>query len=273
MPVTTTLHPRNHHFAWREHSGPFRLLTSKQARQFDDAGYVLLEDVVAEHALAEARSIIDAFDAESNRRLAEASEASGSIGRVDEINFDGQLAARDSRLRGFVAGSPFVDIALDLVGPDVRLYWDQSVYKRPGTAKPFPWHQDTAYAFTVPQDYLTCWVPLVDATIENGCPWVMPGEHRRGTVEHRLVESLGWVCKDEDEGGVPVEARAGDVVVFSSLTPHRTGPNLSPEMRRAYVLQYAREGTVVYQGDARDAMVVDDPERQFVVARQGVPVG
>jgi len=41
-----------------------------------------------------------------------------------------------------------------------------------------------------------------------------------------------------------VPAKAGDIVVFSSLTPHRTGPNLTADMRRAYILQYAPSGII-----------------------------
>jgi len=34
-----------------------------------------------------------------------------------------------------------------------------------------------------------------------------------------------------------------DIVVFSALTPHRTGPNVSSGTRKAYILQYAVDGT------------------------------
>ncbi len=30
-----------------------------------------------------------------------------------------------------------------------------------------------------------------DATIENGCPWVMPGVHSRGSLDHWYTD-LGW---------------------------------------------------------------------------------
>ena len=62
----------------------------------------------------------------------------------------------------------------DLIGPDVRLYWDQAVYKKPGTEE-FRWHQDNGYTFIEPQQYLTCWVALTDTDEKNGCPWVVPG--------------------------------------------------------------------------------------------------
>ena len=36
--------------------------------------------------------------------------------------------------------------------------------------------------------------------------------------------------------------RAGDIVVFSSLTPHTTGPNLTGEVRKSYIVQFAPDG-------------------------------
>ena len=92
----------------------------------------------------------------------------------------------------------------DLIGPDVRLYWDQAVYKKPGTESPFPWHQDNGYAFVEPQQYLTCWVALTDATEDNGCPWVVPGLHRRGALAQSTPTSASsasatrptpWPCR------------------------------------------------------------------------------
>ena len=86
--------------------------------------------------------------------------------------------------------------AADLIGPDVNLYWDQAVYKKPEKPRRFPWHQDNGYTFIEPQHYLTCWIALTDATEDNGCPWVAPGLHRSGTLAHRYVEPLGYECFD-----------------------------------------------------------------------------
>ena len=41
------------------------------------------------------------------------------------------------------------------------------------------------------------------------------------------------------------EVPAGGVVVFSSLTPHLTGPNMTDAVRKAYILQYAPTGAIV----------------------------
>src|SRR5690606_22202254 len=94
------------------------------------------------------------------------------IARAGEITFSTHLVLRSALLRAFCASPLFQDLGHDLIGPDVRLYWDQAVYKKPEADRDFPWHQDNGYAFVEPQQYLTCWVALSDATLENGCPWV-----------------------------------------------------------------------------------------------------
>ena len=72
-------------------------------------------------------------------------------------------------------------------------------------------------------------------------PWVVPGLHRRGTLLHGLTD-LGWQCLEEPEDPVAVPLRAGSIAVFSSLTPHRTGPNESDAVRKAYIVQFAPDG-------------------------------
>ncbi len=113
-----------------------------------------------------------------------------------------------------------------------------------------PWHQDNGYTYVEPQAYLTCWIPLVDANLDNGCVWVMPGHapprHPRA-LGHRA--RLPLPARRESDGAVAVPARAGSVVVFSSLTPHWTGPNTTDEVRSAYIVQYAPDGAEALRGD------------------------
>jgi ectoine hydroxylase-related dioxygenase (phytanoyl-CoA dioxygenase family) len=80
---------------------------------------------------------------------------------------------------------------------------------------------------------------------------------------------VGYQCIEHPADAVPVEAPAGSVVVFSSLTPHRTGPNVTDGVRKAYILQYAPDGAEALRGDptqpptARDRQ--DDADRQFEI--------
>jgi ectoine hydroxylase-related dioxygenase (phytanoyl-CoA dioxygenase family) len=163
----------------------------------------------------------------------------------------------------------FSDLGRDLLGPAVRLYWDQAVYKKPGTEAPFPWHQDNGYGFVEPQCYMTCWIALTDATKESGCPWVVPEIHRMGTLEH-WTTPLGYRCLDENPPGAePIEAPAGSIVVFTSLTPHATGANRTQGVRKAYIVQLAIDGTCLTRPNpetgAIDTVPQNDPGRQFLI--------
>ena len=139
-------------------------------------------------------------------------------------------------------------MARDLVGPDVRLYWDQSVFKQPNGAEPVLWHQDNGYTYVEPQAYLTCWLAITDATPENGCIAVMPGVHRDGTLAHRSTP-VGEECWGDWSAAVEVPVRAGSIVVFTSLTPHATKRNTTNDVRKAYIVQYAPDGAVAHFGD------------------------
>jgi ectoine hydroxylase-related dioxygenase (phytanoyl-CoA dioxygenase family) len=79
---------------------------------------------------------------------------------------------------------------------------------------------------------------------------------------------MGWFCREHDGGeAFPVPVKAGDVVVFSSLTPHRTGPNVTKNVRKTYILQYAPDGARVVDGEPCSA-----PDRQFLILKNGKSV-
>ena len=113
------------------------------------------------------------------------------ISETKAITFSSHLVAKSAVLRDFVKNEVFAELCCDLIGPDVNLYWDQAVYKKPENPRRFPWHQDDGYTFVVPQQYLTCWTPLTTATVDNGCPQIVPGLHKLGTLKHTYVDPLG----------------------------------------------------------------------------------
>jgi ectoine hydroxylase-related dioxygenase (phytanoyl-CoA dioxygenase family) len=219
---------------------------------------------------------IDRIEAGVESYLADQQDGRISIAEAGAITFSTHLVTQSERLAAFSRHPFFAGVCADLVGPDVNLYWDQAVYKKPEKPRRFPWHQDNGYAYVEPQQYLTCWVALTDATLDNGCPQVAPGLHRSGTLAHTYVDPLGWECLSDYEGAAVAEVPAGGVVVFSSLTPHLTGPNLTDAVRKAYILQYAPAGAEILEGrppsPPTGRTVAADPNRQFPVIRGGAPV-
>lgn len=248
--------------------GPFRRITAEQARSYNELGFFLFEDAIDAATVDRVRDAIDPFEARIEETLRSAPGGKMFIAQAGGITFTTHLVQLSPVLRDFAASPVFQDLCHDLIGPEVRLYWDQAVYKKPEYPKPFPWHQDNGYTYIEPQAYLTCWVALTGATRDNGCPWVIPGGHLRGTLAHRLT-GLGFVCREEDgPEAIPVPARAGSIVVFSSLMPHRTGPNVTKQVRKSYILQYAPDGARIVQQDT----LCNAPDRQFSVLKDGKPV-
>jgi ectoine hydroxylase-related dioxygenase (phytanoyl-CoA dioxygenase family) len=272
-----TVHPWNTGFAWVDHAGPRHALSDEQVAQFDEQGYVVVPDLVDPATLTSVRAEADRFEQRVAEHLASVDGGRIAIAETGAITFSTHLVARSEVLRDLSRHPAIVGICADLVGPEVNLYWDQAVYKKPEKPRRFPWHQDNGYAFVEPQQYLTVWLALTDATRDNGCPVVAPGFHRRGTLAHTYVHPLGWECLHDPEGTVMAEVPAGGAVVFSSLTPHLTGPNTTDAVRKAYILQYAPRGAEVLRGNPADGGPAgrepcDAPDRQYPVLVGGVPV-
>jgi ectoine hydroxylase-related dioxygenase (phytanoyl-CoA dioxygenase family) len=269
-------HPWNRGFTWQEHTGPFECVSTAQAAQLDELGYFVVADAFDRQTLDELDAALASGDDDVKRFLERAPGGRFSVAGLDTQTVAPHAVTRSECARRFCAHPMLAGIAHDLVGPDVRLYWDQSVYKQPGSAEPVLWHQDTGYTYVEPQSYLTCWVAITDATTDNGCIAVMPGLHRRGTLAHRSTP-IGEECWGDWSAAVEVPVRAGSIVVFSSLTPHATKENRTDAVRKAYIVQYAPEGAVALHGDPNAGPptgreVLGDDERRFWIVRDGAPV-
>jgi phytanoyl-CoA hydroxylase len=270
-----TAHPRSNGFDWStampRHE--LRTITAAQWDQFDRDGLVVLDDLVDVGTLDAVRQQTDACCADVDAVLATLPDERIFIAEKGAITFAPQIALQHDVLFSFAASAPIAAIVADLIGPDARLYHDQAVYKASEKPRRFPWHQDNGYAFVTPEHYLTIWVALTDVTIESGCVWAAPGMHRHGTLVHRYIDPLGWqVFDDPPVEPVAVPVRAGSAVVFSSLTPHLTGPNTSSAMRKAYILQYVGPDARRFEGpDDEVGRALDDDARYPWVLRDGVP--
>ncbi len=262
------IHPRNLGFVWCQgRPNGLRRVTQGQKRQFDEAGFFVLTNAFGDDELAAVEAAIDPLEQEHEQRLRQ-SGGNNAISQADAITFTAHIVKKSPVLRAFAAHPAIRDVCHDLIGDDVRLYWDQSVYKKSGVPQEFPWHQDNGYTFVEPQQYLTVWIPLVDVDEHNGCPWIAPGMHKLGTLKH-WATPIGLKCLEEVPEAVPAEAKLGDVIVFSSLAPHRTGPNLKPgTVRKAYILQYAPDGAEAVMADG-SRISQSDPDRQFPILESG----
>jgi len=125
-----------------------------------------------------------------------------------------------------------------ILGQAVELYQAMALVKAPGGGAEKPWHQDNAYFSVENMDQVIgIWIALDDATVSNGCMHLLEGGHRLGPLRHYHTFDCEIVPDRIDPGAaIPIELKAGGMLVFHSNLPHQTPANSSPDRRRA--LQY-----------------------------------
>jgi phytanoyl-CoA hydroxylase len=111
------------------------------------------------------------------------------------------------------------------------------------------WHQDATYIETDARSLTGVWIPIDDASIDNGCLWFIPGSHQSGELfrmeRHGRDDydnapvSIGF----DDHSELPVEVKAGDVVFFDGHLLHRSGPNTTERPRHALVMHWLETET------------------------------
>ena len=193
-----------------------------------------------------------------------------TLGNDEEGRFPyrAMLNFRSEELKRFISHPALLGIAQQLLGPDVRFWWDQGIDKSPGAGSYIAWHQDNGYTDGRIPEYLTCWLALDDSSLENGGLQVIPESQHAGLRPHEWV-GVHAVIPDEHVDAaraVALDARAGDLLVFSSLLVHQTvGNHTSDRHRRAWVVQYCR-------GDARNEVTGEVYDNRAWVVRDGKPV-
>lgn len=242
---------------------PVPALTAEDLESFEHAGHFIVDDVFS-------AAECDAIVADVEQAAFELALGEREDGR---LSYRPMLHLTSPALQSVATDPRWGPIVLPLIGTgDARLYWEQCVTKPPQARTELPWHQDNGYTPLVPEEYVTCWLALDDADLENGCLWVIPGSHRSGTTQHHNGAGPFRVGHEgPDADGIPVPVRRGSVLVFSSLLMHRSGPNTTDRHRRAWILQYCgREARSALSGRLLDDRLLiadggswlDEPVRQ-----------
>jgi phytanoyl-CoA hydroxylase len=130
---------------------------------------------------------------------------------------------------------------LSIVNP--LLLQSMYIFKQPKIGGEVSCHQDSTFLYTEPIDIAGLWFALEDATIENGCLWVIPGGHKHG-LKSRWIRSATGAMEFETYDAepwpeaelVPLEVKKGSLIVLHGLLPHRSFENKSPNSRHAYTL-------------------------------------
>lgn len=151
-------------------------------------------------------------------------------------------------LARFVCDDAVIRWVGELLGEPAVLYKEKINHKHPGGAGFAP-HQDApAYRFV--DHHISVMVPVDPATQRSGGLSFARGFEQgrmpetRGRLDDSVVAALAWQ---------PVDAQPGDVVLFDSYAPHRSGTNHSDRARRTLYLTY----NAASAGDLRERYYAD----------------
>lgn len=146
-----------------------------------------------------------------------------------------------------------LDVVRLLLGPEVLNVGTPALRtKLPGSVvTSFPWHQDSQYfdQLTIGKKekhtgglrMVTVWVPLVEATVDNGCCWVLPGSHRWGLLDGARGADLNVRMEEDVEARgtpVPVPLEPGGALFLSNLCVHTSKVNRTRECRWSIDFRY-----------------------------------
>jgi phytanoyl-CoA hydroxylase len=257
-------------------------ISEQQIAQYIDTGFLVLEDFASEsdcdNLRARAQELVQEFDPaevvsifttrEQNRIADEYFLTSGDKIRFffeeNAFNEDGTLRYEkeksinkighalhdlDPVFDRFSRSRDVKELAAALGFEDSLLLQSMYIFKQPNIGGEVTCHQDGTFLYTEPIDIVGLWFALEDATIENGCLWAIPGEHRRG-LKSRWVRSRDGGMEFEiydkepwpENELVPLEVKKGSLILLHGLLPHRSFENRSPHSRHAYTLHLIRAG-------------------------------
>ncbi|HEY9630745.1 MAG TPA: phytanoyl-CoA dioxygenase family protein [Coleofasciculaceae cyanobacterium] len=192
--------------------------------EFEAKGFVILRDFFSNpeilDLLEEIRSTPNSSQVEPLTRGA--------------MTFYSNVFFSNKRIQEFISQQRIVDVLNEISGSDTWVRWDQAVAKGPG-ADTFPWHQDNGYN-KLKDGHYQFWIALTEMTADNGGLCLQPGSHKK-RLPHKKV-GHEEVYDGVPESPILVEAKPGDVVLFSSFLLHSTTPNITQNTRWAYVIEY-----------------------------------
>lgn len=248
------------------------VLTAKQQEFFEENGYlpygrILSDEEIqalcqrSEDIAAGRRPLIPARYIQLEAAFRDGQDTTAP--RIDMIRKMTYLCYHDDLFEAVARKAAIVDVIEDLLGPNIKLYTDQLMMKPRFNGTVTDWHQDSvAWPMFAPQNHVSCWLALDDATVENGCMTVIPGSHKWGPIAREYKER--FLAMPQLTDPVAVELKAGHCMFHHGLNFHRTGANITPHRRRGLALHYIAAETMYLDivDEAHRLQVEGTPRRE-----------
>jgi ectoine hydroxylase-related dioxygenase (phytanoyl-CoA dioxygenase family) len=227
---------------------PIPLLTQDQIVFFQDKGYLAIDAIATPDEVELMRAAYDRLFAE------EAGWDSGDrfdLAGTDEKDAPAALpqllnpARYAPEFETLACRERALAMARQLLGETAHSQGDHAILKPAGMGAATPWHQDEAYwnpelAYRA----LSVWIPLQEATPQNGCMHFLPGSHQGEVLAHHAINHDPRIHGLEVDVAVDMRQAvacplpAGGATFHHARTLHYTGENRTDQPRRAYIMMF-----------------------------------
>lgn len=266
-------------------STPF-FITQSMIESFNRDGALVIENAISQdecqQLMKRMAELVDAFDVSQHQSIFSGVtnqqkddryflESGGEVRyffEKDAFNADGELTVAkekclnkvghalhdlDPVFSKFCRQKKFEQLVTALGMSEPLLLQSMYIFKQPKIGGEVLCHQDSPYLWTEPQSCIGLWFALEDATLDNGCLWGIPGQHKeripRGRLtrvaeqraEYQVLNDSPWPEQQKQA----LEVEAGTCVVLHGQFPHLSGPNTSAKSRHAFALHLI-DGTCDY---------------------------
>lgn len=234
-------------------------LSQEQITQFENDGFVVIEEFLSQRELEIWRSALEeAIAMRGGNKMPDRKEVYGKGDDADKSYYDNVFAQLinlwqdNDKLRELMLDARLGKMAAQLAGVNgIRIWHDQALVKKPW-ANPTSFHLDTPYWSFSDRRALSIWVALDDVTYENGCLFFIPGSHKTTRLEIAGIgKNMGSIFNVYPElkstKSVPALMKAGSCSFHNGLTIHGAHANMTPGYRRAMTCAYMPDGNT-YNG-------------------------
>jgi ectoine hydroxylase len=225
---------------------PLKTITAADKARYAEDGYLSLPSFVMGDWLDRLT--------EATARIVEESRAETQSGPKFDIEPD--HTAENPRLRrlvspqdhdpayyDFMTGGPIVDLAEDLLGPNLKFHHGKLNFKWADGGAEVKWHQDIPFWPHTNYEVLTIGLALDDSDDAMGPMGVLPGSHRGPIYDHfnAAGDWRGYIG-EEDAAGIDLDAAdylkgpKGSVTVHHCRMVHGSKPNTHPTKARPFLL-------------------------------------
>ncbi|MDJ0537020.1 MAG: phytanoyl-CoA dioxygenase family protein [Xenococcaceae cyanobacterium MO_207.B15] len=217
------------------------LNTEKAKASFEKEGYIIISSVFNPEWLSSIRKICDEIIACAEINNRDIFSNYYLKHRADQgVLYD--LYQRVPEFSQLARNQKLIEILSNIYSPNFFLYENSLVYKPKGGANAVPWHQDFINRPNEPIKAIA-WIAIDNVTQENGCMYAIPESHKLGflpyfTLKGETHHTRINMSRVDESKAVPLEMKAGDVLIFNQLLIHCSKEVHTDLPRRAYRAAY-----------------------------------